>query len=52
MMKDAKFGKWIYYINDEGKPRWKCSECGKLCKRIPVDKIYCSRCGTKMSMEC
>lgn len=51
MQKEAKFGTWVYYVNDEGKPRWKCSECGKLCKRIPTDKIYCSQCGAKMRME-
>ena len=47
--KDAK---WHYYTNDEGKPRWKCTECGKLCRRRPTDKLYCSRCGSKMSFEC
>jgi hypothetical protein len=30
--KKATFGVWKYYINDEGRARWKCSECGKLCK--------------------
>ena len=51
MMKEAKFAKWVYYTNDEGKPRWKCSECGKLCKRRPTEKRYCSWCGAKMEME-
>ena len=51
MMKEAKFAKWVYYTNDEGKPRWKCSECGKLCKRRPTGKRYCSWCGAKMEME-
>lgn len=50
-MKEVKFGKWLYYTNDEGKPRWKCDQCGKICKRRPTDKLYCSRCGCKMSME-
>jgi hypothetical protein len=30
MQKEAKYGKWIYYVNDEGKARWKCSLCGKI----------------------
>lgn len=49
--KEARFGTWRYYRNEEGKPRWKCSECGKLCKRIPTEKLYCSHCGSKMKME-
>lgn len=51
MMKEAKFAKWIYYLNDEGKARWKCSKCGKICRRNPHDKRYCSWCGAKMEME-
>ena len=51
MTKEAKFGVWVYYYNDEGKARWKCSECGKVCKRNPYYKQYCSRCGAKMRME-
>ena len=46
--KEAKFGKWVYYINDEGKARWKCSECGKIIKGRQFEKLYCSRCGAKM----
>lgn len=42
---------WRYYINDEGKARWRCSQCGKLCRRHPNDKRYCSNCGAKMRME-
>lgn len=49
--KEAKFAKWIYYINEEGKARWKCSACGKICCKHPHDKLYCSRCGCKMEME-
>lgn len=30
ILKEARFGKWVYYINDEGKARWKCSICGKI----------------------
>ena len=51
MTKDAKFGKWIYYTNDESKARWKCSNCGKICHRDPHDKNYCSRCGSKNMKE-
>lgn len=42
---------WTYYTNDEGKARWKCSACGKICKRRPTDKRYCSQCGKPMRME-
>lgn len=51
MLKEAKFGKWIYYTNDENRPRWKCSECGKIVKRRPTDKFYCSSCGAKLRLE-
>lgn len=51
MEKEARFGKWIYYVNDEGKARWKCSECGKIVKRPPDEKLYCSRCGAKMTCQ-
>ena len=51
IMKEARFGKWLYYRNDEGKARWKCSECGKIVKRLPSDKFYCSRCGVKLRLE-
>ena len=47
VMKEAKFGIWVYYINDEGKARWKCSECGHLSKHDPYEKLYCSRCGSR-----
>ena len=49
--KEAKFGVWKYYTNDEGKARWKCSLCGKVCKHNPYYKLYCSNCGCKMRME-
>ena len=42
---------WEYYLNDEGKARWKCSECGKICKHDPYYKLYCSQCGSKMRKE-
>ena len=49
--KEASFGKWLYYINDEGKARWKCSCCGKIVRRLSMDKLYCSHCGAKMRLE-
>lgn len=49
--KEARFATWVYYVNDEGKARWKCSGCGKICRRIPQEKLYCSHCGCKMMME-
>ena len=49
--KEAKFGTWIYYTNDENKARWKCSVCGKICHRDPTDKLYCSHCGSRNSKE-
>lgn len=51
MTKEAKFGKWLYYTNDEGKARWKCSLCGKIIHHRAHEKLYCSRCGAKMQME-
>lgn len=51
MMKEATFGVWRYYTNDENKARWKCSECGKVCKHNPYYKRYCSNCGSKMRLE-
>lgn len=49
--KEARFGVWKYETDDEGKARWKCSKCGKVCHKHPHDKLYCSRCGSKMRME-
>ena len=51
MMKEATFGKWIYYTNEEGKARWRCSQCGKICRRDPAEKLYCSRCGSRNMKE-
>lgn len=42
---------WSYYTNDEGRARWRCSYCGKICRRNPHDKRYCSHCGKPMRME-
>lgn len=44
--------KWRGYTNDEGKPRWKCTNCGKIVKRPPNDKKRCSICGARMSEDC
>ena len=51
MEKEAKFGKWLYYMNEEGKARWKCSVCGKIIRHGAEEKLYCSRCGSKMRKE-
>lgn len=51
MEKEAKFGKWVYYRNEEGKARWKCELCGKVVRRNPHDKKRCSECGGHMRME-
>lgn len=50
-VKAVKFGTWVYYVNDEGKARWRCSLCGKACRRIPIEKRFCSSCGTPMRLE-
>ena len=42
---------WVYYTNDEGKARWRCGNCGKICRRDPHDKARCSRCGAHMAKE-
>lgn len=43
--------RWHYYVNDEGKARWRCTRCGKVCRRDPHDKKWCSGCGAKMTKE-
>ena len=42
---------WIYYTNDEGKARWKCSNCKKICKHNPYYKRYCSQCGKRIRLQ-
>lgn len=42
---------WEYYTNDEGKARWRCSHCRKICHKHPHDKKRCSVCGAHMRME-
>ena len=43
--------KWHYYTNDEGKARWKCTNCGKIIRRGAHEKLYCSRCGARLQPE-
>lgn len=42
---------WKYVTDDDNRPRWVCSNCGKVCHKNPHDKYYCSRCGAWMSMQ-
>lgn len=44
--------KWHYYINDEGKARWKCTNCGKIVRHWVHEKKRCSVCGARMTEEC
>ena len=44
-------GVWIYYLNDEGKARWRCSNCGHYVKHLPTNKLYCSVCGARLFLE-
>jgi len=45
------YAKWRYDTDDENRPRWKCSHCGKICHKNPYDKKCCSVCGSRMRME-
>ena len=51
MEKECKFGTWLYYTNDEGKARWKCTNCGKIIRRGAHEKKRCSVCGAHISEE-
>ena len=42
---------WHYYTNEENEARWKCTHCGKVVRREPRDKHYCSNCGCEMRRE-
>ena len=42
---------WHYYLNEEGKARWSCTNCGKICRQDPHDKLRCSSCGAHMTKE-
>ena len=42
--------KWRYH-NDEHGQWWDCEHCQKICRKNPHDKLFCSNCGSPMSME-
>ena len=44
-------GLWIYCPDDEGRPRWKCSRCGKYVHKDPAEKLYCALCGQRNRKE-
>ena len=44
------YAKWVYYTNDEGKARWRCSACGHIVKHDPNDFRRCT-CGAHMAKE-
>ncbi len=44
-------GLWIYCPDDEGRPRWKCSRCGKIVHKDPAEKLYCAACGQRNRKE-
>lgn len=41
---------WVYHHDEHG-TWWGCAHCGKVCRKNPHDKRYCSRCGSEMRME-
>ena len=43
--------KWRYYTNDEGRPRWRCGNCGKIIRQGAHEKKRCSCCGAHMRTE-
>ena len=43
-------GVWRYYVNEEGKARWRCSVCGHVVKHDPNDFKRCA-CGARMKKE-
>ena len=42
---------WTFYRNEENEARWKCSSCGKIVRKNPHDKKFCSGCSRLMKME-
>ena len=44
-------GQWVYCPDDEGRPRWKCSRCGKIVHKDPAEKLYCAACGQRNRKE-
>lgn len=47
----AAEGTWVYCPDDEGRPRWKCSRCGKIVRKDPAEKLYCDACGQRNRKE-
>ena len=41
----------MYYTDDEGNGKWRCSHCGKIFKKNPYYKNFCSNCGFSLVME-
>lgn len=42
---------WLYSTDDQHKPLWRCSNCGKVCRKDPKDKRFCAWCGAAMKKE-
>ena len=42
---------WQYYTNDEGKARWRCTNCGKIIRQGAYEKKRCSSCGAHIKTE-
>lgn len=42
---------WQYYTNDEGRARWRCTNCGKIIRQGAHEKKRCSSCGARMKTE-
>ena len=42
---------WHYYLGEDGKTHWQCTNCKRVKDRYPMDKYYCSKCGADMSFE-
>ena len=45
------YAKWHYYVNEEGKARWRCTNCGKIIRQGQHEKKRCSVCGAYMESE-
>lgn len=50
-LKAPVYAKWHYYVNDEGKARWKCTNCGKVIRQGQHEKLFCSTCGAIVTPE-
>lgn len=42
---------WEYCPDDENRARWRCKNCGKIVRRDPAGKLYCSICGMRARKE-